>query len=255
MPWRVRRTNTSAFEVALRQRALVSALGGLDRDAVIAALEPFITDARRARLKGVFASRIGSVRVLCDRLYDPHNGAAVLRSCEAFGVGVMHAVERPTQRFVASRAVSRGAERWVEVRTASTPAEAAGQLEADGFELVATHPAGTLEPSDLARIPKLCLVMGNERDGIGPELTARCARSVRIPMRGFVESLNLSVTNAILLSHATAGRAGDLPDNEQRDLYARALVLSLSHAPEYLAAAGIHTPGLGDAAFGFRAEP
>ncbi len=83
-------------------------------------------------------------------------------------------------------------------------------------------------------MPKVALVLGNERDGICDELLAACSRSVRVPMRGFVESLNVSVTAAILLAAATSGRAGDLPPDVRRRFYARCLYLSVAHAEEVL---------------------
>jgi hypothetical protein len=57
-------------------------------------------------------------------------------------------------------------------------------------------------------------------------------------MRGFIESLNVSVTAAILLAAATAGRPGDLPLALRRKLYARCLYLSVAHAEEILTRGG-----------------
>lgn len=239
----MRRSSPHAVDVKRRQAALLAGLAAAPAADVVRVLEPYVTDARREKLQAVFARRVGSVSVLFDRLYDPHNGAAVLRSCEAFGLPVVFAVEKPGQPFLASRAVSRGAERWVELRSSPDTGAVVADARARGFELVATHPEGDLTPRDLAAIPRLCLVIGNERDGIRDDLRAACGRAVRIPMRGFVESLNLSVTTAVLLSHATEGRAGDLSADERLALYARALVLSLQRAPELLEAAGVVAPG------------
>lgn len=235
----MRRSSPQSIQVGQEQREVTARLEGLDPERVIAALEPYATPARRARLQGVFAQRIDAVTVLTDKLYDPHNGAAVLRSCDAFGVGVVHAVEKPAQPLLSTRGVSRGAERWVEVRASEHLDEVVAAVRARGHELVATHPEGELAPADLGLLPRVCLVIGNERDGIRDELRAHCSRSVRVPMRGFVESLNLSVTTAILLAYATSGRPGDLSLAAQRALYARALYASLARAEELLDAAGV----------------
>src|SRR5690606_2827318 len=157
---------------------------------VVRLLEPLVLDRRRERLQGVLDRRLASVQVLFDAPHDPHNGAAVMRSCEAFGVQYVHVVERK-EAFLASSTVTRGAEKWVDVKQWRSAAEAAEALRAAGLELVAAHPDGELVPRDLARIPRLALVLGNERDGIVEELLAACARRVRVPMRGFVESLNV----------------------------------------------------------------
>ena len=108
--------------------------------------------------------------------------------------------------------------------------------------LVATHPEGELSPDELGRMPRVCVVLGNEREGIHGELALACSARVRVPMRGFVESLNVSVTAAILLHAATQGRTGDLDPAAQRRLYARGLYLSVPHAEEVLVAMAEESP-------------
>lgn len=237
----MRRSTPGCSPIALEQQKLLAMLDKLDPVEVAQAIEPFVRPERAERLRRVFAARLDAVTVLLDAPHDPHNGGAVLRSCDAFGLQRMHVIER-TERFLASNTVARGSERWVDVRTYADPRDAVAALQASGHELVATHPRGELTPDDLRRIPRLALVLGNERYGIYPEVEAACARSACVPMRGFAESLNLSVTAAILLQHATEGRPGDLPEDEQARLYARALVLTAPHAPEILAARGVRLP-------------
>ena len=82
-------------------------------EAVIATLEPLVVEPRRSRIRSVVAERLGSVVVLMDAPHDPHNGAAVLRSCDAFGVQQLHVVPR-NEPFQAAGAVAKGTERWVE---------------------------------------------------------------------------------------------------------------------------------------------
>jgi tRNA (guanosine-2'-O-)-methyltransferase len=235
----MRRSTPNCSFVAQEQRKLLTALAGLDVLAVARVLEEFVTPERSVRLRSVIAARLDAVTVLMDAPHDPHNGAAVLRSCDAFGLQRLHVVER-VEPFLSSNTVSRGSERWVDVWTYRTPEAAVAALRASGHELIATHPAGELTPRDLAHVPRCALVLGNERLGIQRDLAGVCARAVRVPMRGFAESLNVSVTAAILLEHATSGRAGDMPEAVQAELYARALVLTIPHAPEILAARGVH---------------
>jgi tRNA (guanosine-2'-O-)-methyltransferase len=222
-----------------RRDPLRRAFAELDAEAVIGILEPLCTDERRERLGQVVAKRLGSVTVVMDAPHDPHNGAAVMRSCDAFGVQELHIVER-TEAFAANTAVAKGTERWVDVLHHATTADAIAALQ--GYTLVATHPEGELEPADLATIPKLALVMGNEHDGICAELRAACQSGVRIPMRGFVESLNVSVSAATLLAFATSGRGGDLSAGSARRLYARWLALTVPRSLDILSACGVHVP-------------
>ncbi len=183
----------------------------------------------------IIAQRLDAVSVLLDAPHDPHNGAAILRSADAFGVQQVHVVPRE-EEFQVSAGVAKGTERWVDVVEHPDPTTASRRLLDAGYELVATHPAGELLPADLRRIERVCLVLGNEHDGICAPLRAVVGRSVRIPMRGFVESLNVSVSAAILLHAATEGRAGDLDPNRRRELYAQGLYRTVTRAAEILAA-------------------
>lgn len=201
---------------------------------VIEALEPLTLPRRAVRMREVLAGRLEAVTVVMDAPHDPHNGAAIIRSCEAFGVLRLHVVER-VEPFLASRKVTQGTERWVDVIRHRDATAALAALERERFALVVAHPQGELLPEDLSRIERVALVMGNEHDGVCDELTRAAKHSVRVPMRGFVESLNVSVTTALLLSAAVRDRAGDLPAHEQERLYARALVGSVPRALAVLA--------------------
>jgi tRNA (guanosine-2'-O-)-methyltransferase len=213
-----------------------------DPEAVIRIFEPMVTPARIARLHEVIGRRLDGVSVVFDRPYDPHNGAAVVRSCEAFGVQKLHIIERAETPFSMARSVARSAEKWIDVTCHAAAPSVIAWSRATGTPLVATHPEGELAPADLARMPRLGLVLGNEREGIHPALALACAARVRVPMRGFVESLNVSVTAAILLHAATQDRAGDLDAATRRRLYARGLYLSVPKAEAVLVAMLGHTP-------------
>ena len=201
---------------------------------VIRVLEQIVQPPRQKRLKEVIARRLQSVQVVFDAPHDPHNGAAMIRSCEAFGVQYLHVVER-IEPFLAAASVARSAEQWIDIVRHPGVDGAIRAAREGNIELVGAHPDGELLPADLASIPRVAIVMGNERDGIADELMRACTRRVRVPMRGFVESLNVSVTAAILLSAATMGRDGDLDDEARLRLYARGLYLSVPRAREILA--------------------
>jgi tRNA (guanosine-2'-O-)-methyltransferase len=202
---------------------------------VVRALEPLVTQPRRARLVEVIGRRLSSVAVVLDQPYDPHNGAAVVRSCEAFGVQTLHVVERIGAPFAVASSVARGAEKWIDVVLHREPASLFAWASGAATTLVAAHADGELCPEDLAGIPRIALVLGNERDGIRDAILRACGARVRVPMRGFAESLNLSVSAAILLQAATRGRSGDLGPEARLRLYARGLYLSVPHAEDVLA--------------------
>lgn len=208
---------------------------GWNPEDVIRVLEPLSEERRRARILAVTRARVGNVTVLMDTPHDPRNGAAVVRSADAFGVPEVNVVLRE-DAFVVGHRVAQGTERWVEVVQHRTPAEAIASLRNRSFRLIATHPQGTLTPGDLRSIERVCLVLGNEHDGISEALTAAADESVRIPMRGYVESLNLSVAAAVLLAATLDGRPGDLSPEEERRWYAVGLFRSVSRAEEILGA-------------------
>lgn len=202
---------------------------------VIDRLEPFSTSARVQRVRQAIENRIGSVTVVLDAPHDPHNGAAVIRTAEAFGLPEVHIVAR-TETFRVGRTVARGADQWVDAVVHASATEAIERLRDRRFTLVAAHPQGELKPEDLPKIQRLALILGNEHDGVCEELERGCENRVRIPMRGFVECLNLSVAAGVLLAAATAGRSGDLGPEEQQLLYAKALFRSVPRALDILRA-------------------
>lgn len=216
--------------------SLIAKVEEHDPERVIALLEPFVLERRRRRILSVIDRRLDSVQVVFDAPHDPHNGAAVVRSCEAFGVQRINVVERK-EAFLLAPSVSRGSEKWVDLRRWDGASAAIAALKGEGFELIGARADGELTPGDLGAIPRLAIVLGNERDGIAEDLARACARSVRVSMRGFVESLNVSVVAAILLASATASRPGDLPEADRTRLYARGLYLSVDKADEILASA------------------
>lgn len=202
---------------------------------VIRALEPLCTEPRQARLRQVVASRLQSVTVLLDNPHDPHNGSAILRSCDAFGIQQLHVV-CADEPFAASRLVAKGSQRWVDVMQHRSVASSIDHLKSEGYQMLVTHPEGKLTVADLPQLPRLALVLGNERDGVSPAFHEAASETVRVQMSGFVESLNVSVTAAILLHAATAGRSGDLSQQQADNLYARWLRQSVPRSDEVLAA-------------------
>lgn len=201
---------------------------------VIEALDPLLTDERRARIARVIAARTRDVVPVLDGVDDPHNVAAVMRSAEAFGVQEVHLVER-TEAFVASRAVAQGTERWIDVVRHGSARACVQALRARGHRVYVAAMDGTASPGDLGREARVAVVFGNEHDGVSPEMRALADGTYAIPMRGFVESLNVSVAAAITLFSATANRAGSLAADERELLRARYVLASVPRGAEIVA--------------------
>lgn len=240
----MRRTTANVWAIPRELESLAQAVAELSPEALrarIEVLEALVTDARRERIRTVIEQRVASITVLLDSLHDPHNGAAIIRSSDAFGLARVHVIER-RESFLTARTVARGSERWVDVSTHRSGTEAASCLTNAGFELMTTHPEGDLEPEALADVrTPFALVLGNERDGIADDLKPHTSRSVKVPMRGYAESLNVSVTAAIMLYSAMRGRRGDLDDRDRNRLLLRGLIQTVPRAREVLDARNLPT--------------
>jgi tRNA (guanosine-2'-O-)-methyltransferase len=184
------------------------------------------------------------VTVLVENLHDPHNGAAVLRSAEGFGLQRVEVVES-AERFRFSSVVSQGCEKWLDVVRHATLAGALAAQRAQGFALYAAVPGAdaTLEDLDFSR-PSV-LMVGNESVGLGAEAVAAADVRFGIPMPGMTRSLNLSVAAALVIERAATlrrralGRPGDLDEAAALELRARFYFASVRGADAVLARAGI----------------
>jgi len=213
----------------------VSGLDARDPALICAALAPLLGEERRQRIEEVVEARLGSLTVVVENLHDPRNGAAVLRSCEAFGLQTVHVVEA-AERFRFSSEVSQGCEKWMDVERHATFAAAQARLQANGFALYAAVPDGKvpLEALDFSR--PAAIVVGNEHSGLTTGAIALADVPFAIPMAGMTRSLNLSVATALIVSHAAGrrraalGRAGDLDDGERARLRARFYAASVRGA-------------------------
>jgi tRNA (guanosine-2'-O-)-methyltransferase len=202
---------------------------------VCEALVPCLSDDRRARIDAVLADRLASVTCVVEDVYDPHNAAAAIRSCEGLGLSELHVVERGT-RFDPTSAVTLAAHRWIDIHHHASVAEAAASLRARGFTVYATLPdtTATIDTIDVSR--PVALVFGNEHDGMTDEAIAACDGAVAIPMHGMTRSFNLSVSVALAISkiaerrRAHLGATGDLPEDVKSRLRARWFALKIRGA-------------------------
>lgn len=190
---------------------------------VVRVLAPLVTEARLARMEAVVAQRTRSLVPVLEDLADPHNGAAVLRSADAFGCHEVHVIEH-RHPFAVSHRVTRGTHRWLELVRHRSTASCLEHLGAQGYQVFVAAMDGTLTPEDLAQVPKAAIVFGNEHRGASEAVRRAAAGTYAIPMVGFVESLNVSVASAITLYVASRGRHGDLDEDARMEIRARFLL-------------------------------
>lgn len=202
-------------------------------DVICRALEPMLTAERIARIDAVLAARLGTVATVVEDTYDPHNAAATIRTTEALGLQELHVIE-PGARFSAAKGVTRGAHRWIDLHRWSRAEDAVAGLHARGFRVFATLPdanAVSIEEVDVAS--PIAVVFGNEHDGVSPAIVTACDGAVTVPMFGFTESYNLSVTVGLAMSRLAArrrahlGAPGDLAPERHARLRARWFALRI----------------------------
>ena len=122
--------------------------GAISPARVCAELGPLLFDERRQRIDEAAGSRLGGLRVVIENLHDPHNGAAVLRSAEAFGIQRVEVIES-VEPFRYSSTVTQGCEKWLDVIRHKTLAAAVAGLRRDGFALYAAVPGAPVALDEL----------------------------------------------------------------------------------------------------------
>lgn len=153
------------------------------------------------------AARDLDLVVLVEDVQDPRNLGALVRVCEAAGVGRLLVRDRGSAPFspVVAKA-SAGALEWLPVERIVNSARAIEELQGDGFWAHAVVPGG--EPAwQVDLTGKVLLCLGGEEKGLRPRTEGLCDRRIGLPMRGRVESLNLATAAAAVLYEAVRQRS------------------------------------------------
>ncbi|MFT4040086.1 MAG: RNA methyltransferase [Thermomicrobiales bacterium] len=172
------------------------------------------TERRQERVRSVLEKRQPDLTLILENVHDPHNVSAILRTCDAVGVGKVHAVytiERPPPGLF-MRQTSASAVKWVEVEHHESMAACVAPLRAGGARILATALEQESRPLyDWDLTGNVALIMGNEMRGVSEEALALADGLIEIPMAGMVQSLNVSVASAVCLYEAFRQRlaAGD----------------------------------------------
>jgi tRNA (guanosine-2'-O-)-methyltransferase len=165
----------------------------------------YISDHKKDFMEKVLAERTRHITVVLEDIYQSQNASAVVRTCECMGVQDIHIVENHS-RYSVNPKVLKGANKWIDlirynVKNENNTASCFQALREKGYRILATDPApGCLSLHDIPVSEKLAIVMGNELKGTSPYALEHADEKVRIPMFGFTESLNISVSAAICLS-------------------------------------------------------
>lgn len=160
------------------------------------------------KLRRVLGHRQKNLALVLANIHDPHNVSAIYRSCDAFGVPRVYLYYTDTAFPSLSGRSSASARKWVDSERHSDAATLAARLKAQGLRVYATSCSPKARPmSEYDFTGPSAIIMGNEHRGVDPELLPLVDDELYIPMYGMIQSFNVSVAAALILSEASRQRA------------------------------------------------
>jgi tRNA (guanosine-2'-O-)-methyltransferase len=189
-------------------------------------LSTYVSDHKKALIEEVLSKRTRYITVVLENIYHAHNASAVVRSCECFGIQDLHVIEGHNE-YEINPYVVRGSAKWVCINKypqTVSDSNCYNQLKKKGYKLLGTTPdPHCISLMDLKVEGKIAFVLGTEETGLSDFAKEQMDDFVHIPMYGFTESFNLSVSAAICLYEVTnqlrqSKIDWQLSDNEKSEL-------------------------------------
>ena len=166
-------------------------------------LAGFMLEQRIERIEEILRNRTRHITAVLENIYHPHNASAIIRNCECFGIQDLHVIESDYE-YRPNTDVTRGSMKWIDVHThtggSETSLECIEKLQAQGYKIASTClTRESVTPEELPIDNKIALVFGTEETGVSAEVLEKSDYLLKIPMYGFTQSLNVSVSAAICL--------------------------------------------------------
>ena len=159
----------------------------------------FLTDRRKNLFDEVISKRTRHFTVATEDVYQLHNTSAVMRSCDVFGIQDLHVIEEKVSKKI-DREIAMGAQKWVNINRHNSTKECIDNLKENGYQIIATTPHNnSTELKDFDISKKSAFFFGKEKEGLSDIVLEAADGYLKIPMYGFTESLNISVSAAIIL--------------------------------------------------------
>lgn len=213
------------------------------RDSLISYLAQFMLERRFELFDDILSKRTDYMTIVLEDIYQAQNASAVLRTCDCFGIQDVHIIEN-NYNYKVNPDVAMGADKWLDIhfhdQKENNTIEALRNLKKEGYRIVATTPHKMdvdLEAFDLNK-GKFALVFGSEVPGITNDVMQEADEYMKIPMHGFTESFNISVSAAISMHHLTwrlhqSEIDWQLPEERKKNLKLEWMIKSLKK-PELL---------------------
>ena len=166
-------------------------------------LEGFLTENRKEGFLRVLKNRTKHFTIAMEDVYQLHNTSAVMRSCEVFGIQELNVIEQKFGKRIDSE-IAMGAQKWVDVNRFNNVQSCIDAKRAQGYQIIATTPHNDscmLHEFDISK--PSAIFFGTEKNGLSEEVIEQADGFIKIPMVGYTESLNISVSAAIIIQDIT----------------------------------------------------
>ena len=166
-------------------------------------LEEFITPNRKLRIDEIIKNRTKHFTIVVEDVYQLHNTSAVMRSCEVFGIQELQVVEQRFGKSIDSE-IALGAQKWVDIFRYDSNQSCINTMKKSGYQIIATTPHNdSCLLSDFDISQPSAIFFGTEKTGLSEDVIQQADGFLKIPMVGFTESLNISVSAAIIIQQLT----------------------------------------------------
>lgn len=193
---------------------------------IIQSLQPFVSEHKQAIIDEILAHRTRHIALVFEDIDKPHNISAVLRTSECLGVQDVHFIKNRND-YQFNPDITQGAAKWLSLHHHNTKkgseniSAAFEELRSNGYQILATSLGSGVQPiSEVDTQTKTAVVFGTEAIGISDQVREAVDGLVQIPMNGFTESFNLSVSAAIILNTLLSNRdeSWSLTEDEKLEL-------------------------------------
>ena len=203
-------------------------------------LAPLLTTDRKSRIDKVLSQRTKGISILLEDIYQSHNISAVLRTCDNLGIQNIYIIQ-DYNKVILAKGVSLGSEKWITLKIkdkTTSKKEYIRSLKNQGFKIISTVPPTkekSINMNSLKITKKMIVAFGNEEKGLSDDIIKESDSLVSIPMHGFNESYNISVSCAIVMNQLIIdakkqNKLTKLTEKEKSDLRFDWYMKSIKHA-------------------------
>lgn len=178
-----------------------------EKDTLLDYLLTYLTPQRITRFEQVLNYRTRHFTLVAEDTFRDHNASALIRTCDCFGIQDMHVIEE-YNTFRIAEGMAKGAQKWVDVQFYNDQEDnvqtCIDRLKDRDYQIIATSPHKTnknLKDFDIQK--PSALFFGKEKEGLSSQILEQADDFITVPMVGFTESFNISVSAAIILHTLT----------------------------------------------------